>query len=421
MRLLHFSDLHLGVDNYGVPDSRTGLTSRVGDFLKVFDVIIDRAIEGQYDAVIFSGDAFKNRDPSPTLQREFARRIVRLAAGGIPIVILIGNHDLPNVITRATPVEIYQILEIPGVHVSRDIETVRIETKSGPLQIVALPWITRSLLLSRPEYRELGDIDFEREMASLISQAVHGEAAQLDPNLPAVLVAHVSLQGASLGFEQSIMLGRDVTVGLDDLRAGGFDYVALGHIHKHQALGVRPPAVYAGSPERIDFGEEHEAKGYVDVRIDIGAEGRRETSWTFQELPARRFLTLRLDARGDDPQAAAKRELQRRLDDVRDAIVRCFIDVDPGRERAVATPEIRRTLLEAGAAYVSHVIVESETVSRIKQMLGEEHARDSSRMLGLWLEGRKYDETLRQRILDRGNDIIQRRTLETGGGTERHG
>jgi len=421
MRLLHFSDLHLGVENYGVLDSRTGLSSRVGDFLSVFDTIVERAISDGYDAVLFSGDAFKNRDPSPTLQREFARRIIRLAGAGVPIVILIGNHDLPNVISRATPVEIYQVLEIPGVHVCRSIETVRVDTRSGRLQIVALPWVTRSLLLASDQYREMGEIDFEREMATLISEAVRNEGAKLDPALPAVLMAHVSLQGASLGFEQSIMLGRDVTVGLDDLQSRGFDYVALGHIHKHQALGLRPAAVYAGSPERIDFGEEHEAKGYVEVDIVATETGERETTWSFVELPARRFLTLRLEARGDDPQSAARRDLERRLNEVSGAIVRCFIEVDPGRERSVAIPEIRRALLDGGAQYVAHVIIESETTTRGKQWVGDEHARDSSRMLGHWVEGRKYDDKLRQRVIDRGTELIQRRAQDVGGRDEGHG
>ena len=138
MKLLHFSDLHLGVELYGALDSRTGLSSRVGDFLKVFDIIIETAIRDEYDAVLFSGDAFKNRDPSPTLQREFAKRVVRLAQAGVPIVIIVGNHDLPNVLTRATPVEIYQVLSIPGVHVCRQIERVDVQTKSGVLQVVAL-------------------------------------------------------------------------------------------------------------------------------------------------------------------------------------------------------------------------------------------------------------------------------------------
>ena len=60
MRLIHFSDLHLGIDNYGTIDPETGLSTRVLDFLRAFDVIVDRAIAERFDAVLFTGDAFKS-------------------------------------------------------------------------------------------------------------------------------------------------------------------------------------------------------------------------------------------------------------------------------------------------------------------------------------------------------------------------
>lgn len=414
MKLLHFSDLHLGVELYGTLDSRTGLSSRVGDFLKVFDVIIERAIADDYDAVLFSGDAFKNRDPSPTLQREFAKRVVRLAQAGVPIVIIVGNHDLPNVLTRATPVEIYQVLSIPGVHVCRQIERVDVQTKSGVLQVVALPWVTRSMLLAMEQYREMGDIDLEREMASLIASAVRGLMTGLDPGLPSVLMAHVSVQGASLGYEQSIMLGRDVTVGLDDLSSRGFDYVALGHIHKHQVLSTNPPSVYAGSPERIDFGEEQEAKGFVSVTIEPDEGAERTTSWAFVELPARAFKTVRIAAFGDDPMESARRDVGRLADEYRGAVTRCFIEVDPGREKSVNAQEIRRLLLDNGAGVVTHVVVESEATSRVKDPINADAARDSMRMLQRWVEVRNYDQALRERVVDRGRELIERRQVEQG-------
>src|SRR5207248_548748 len=108
---------HLGVENYGYLDPRTGLSTRVLDFLRALDAITDQAIHERVDAVLFAGDAFKNRDPSPTIQREFARRIARLAEARVPVVLLVGNHDLPNALVRATPTEIYQVLNVPNVHV----------------------------------------------------------------------------------------------------------------------------------------------------------------------------------------------------------------------------------------------------------------------------------------------------------------
>lgn len=417
MRLIHFSDLHLGIDNYGTLDPETGLSTRVLDFLRVFDLIVDRAIAERVDAVLFTGDAFKNRDPSPTLQREFARRILRLAHAEIPIVLLVGNHDLPNVISRATPIEIYQVLEIPGVHVCRTIGALEVSTRSGPLQVVVLPWIPRSGLLGAAQYRELDDQELDRETRRLVSEAIADQLAGIDPTRPSVLMAHVSLQGATLGYEQSIMLGKDITIGRDDLHARDFDYVALGHIHKHQVVGSRPPVIYAGSPERIDFGEEREAKGYVDVEIDDGP-APRDTRFDFVELPARRFETLRLDAPGDDPEGSALREIERTANDVRGAIVRCFIRVDPGHERSVATTAVRRALAAAGAAYVAHVIVESETTARARVAVSDDVARDAEQMLERWVEQKQYDARLRERILTKGREMIGRRRQEdnTGGG-----
>ncbi|HJW87988.1 MAG TPA: metallophosphoesterase, partial [Dehalococcoidia bacterium] len=71
MKLLHFSDLHLGVETYGHIDPATGLSSRLGDFLRCLDVVVDRALEGDVDLVLFCGDAYKSRRPEPTEQREF--------------------------------------------------------------------------------------------------------------------------------------------------------------------------------------------------------------------------------------------------------------------------------------------------------------------------------------------------------------
>ena len=74
IRLLHFADLHVGMENYGRLDPATGVNGRVLDFLHRFDELIDYGLEREVDVVIFAGDAFKARTPTPTYQRAFARR-----------------------------------------------------------------------------------------------------------------------------------------------------------------------------------------------------------------------------------------------------------------------------------------------------------------------------------------------------------
>src|SRR5512137_557180 len=118
MKIIHFADLHLGVENYGHVNPLNGLSSRLEDFLKVLDELVDYALAEQVDLVLFCGDAYKTREPSQTQQREFAKRINRLSSNGIPIFLLIGNHDLPNAIGRATSTEIFDTLAIKNVYVS---------------------------------------------------------------------------------------------------------------------------------------------------------------------------------------------------------------------------------------------------------------------------------------------------------------
>ena len=72
MRILHFSDLHIGVENYGRIDPTTGLSTRLGDFLAALDQVVDFALENDVDLVLLAGDVYKGRDPSQTHQREFA-------------------------------------------------------------------------------------------------------------------------------------------------------------------------------------------------------------------------------------------------------------------------------------------------------------------------------------------------------------
>src|SRR4030043_2113631 len=155
MKILHFADLHLGMETYGGVDPATGLSTRLIDVLKVLDEVVEYAVDNDVDLVLFCGDAYKNRDPSQTQQREFAKRLRRLSENGIPVFLLVGNHDLPNAVGRATAVEIFDTLAVQNMTVASRPGKCCIQTKNGPIQIVALPWLRRSALLAREEDKNL--------------------------------------------------------------------------------------------------------------------------------------------------------------------------------------------------------------------------------------------------------------------------
>jgi exonuclease SbcD len=340
LRLLHLADVHLGVESYGRFDPATGLNTRLLDFTARLDEAVDCAIDEQVDLVVFAGDAYKSRDPSPTQQREFARRIRRLSDAGIPTFLLVGNHDLPAASGRANSLDIFDTLAVPNVHVGRSLSTHRVETRAGPVQIVALPWLRRSALLALPDYRQMSAEQARRAIQDLAARFVEDAASQLDPSLPAILTAHVSVEGATYGSERSVLVGEDIVLPRSSIALDRFDYVALGHIHKHQALSEDPPVVYSGSLERIDFGEESDPKGFILATIEDG-----KTTWRFRQVAARPFVTIRARPVGSAPTQEIVDQIEKaRLDG---AVVRLVVETTPEVDALVDYAAVRRALRHA--------------------------------------------------------------------------
>jgi exonuclease SbcD len=367
IRLLHFSDVHIGMENYGKIDPETGISSRVLDFLRRLNEIVEYAEANDADIAVFAGDAFKTSVPNPTYQREFARRIKRLARQ-CPVVLLVGNHDVPAITQRASSLEIFHTLEVDNVIVGRADKIYRLETKRGPVQVATVPYPVRQRLLGEMVTRgiNLGEVDaLLRQQVDLLIRQL---AEQLDPDVPAVLVGHFGVQGARLGSEQNIMLGRDIAVLRGTLADPAWDYVALGHVHSFQDLnlGYHPPVVYSGSIERVDFGEEGEPKGFCWVNL-----ARGQTTYQFVELDARPFVTIRVDVRGlADPTQAVVNEIARH--NIDGAVVRVIIIASPENEPLIRDRDIDTALDRA--AYVAAVLHEIDRQER--RRLGTDHPEE---------------------------------------------
>ncbi len=362
IRLLHLADIHIGMENYGQLDADVGINSRVVDFLRCFDEAIEYALGNEVDLVIFAGDAYKTRDPNSTYRREFAHRVKRLADAGIPVLLLVGNHDLPTAARRASSISIFQTLGVANVTVADTGKVHRITTRRGlPVQVATIPYPIRSRLLAHDEFKDMSFHKLDAELQKLITGNIQALVEELDPCIPAILAAHLSVSEAKQGSEQHVMIGRDVVILKSVVADPAFDYVALGHIHKHQDLnqGAHPPVVYAGSIERIDFGEEGEEKGFVVADIERG-----QASYQFIPVHARPFITIRIRAEGPDPMAQIRDEIARH--DVRGAVVRVMIRVGEEEEKLIQEQEIRRAL--KGAHYIS--TIHKDVERRYRQRLG---------------------------------------------------
>ena len=97
----------------------------------------------------------------------------------------------------------------------------------------------------------------------------------MDPNLPVILTAHASVQGATFGSERMVMLGSDLVLPTSLVKDPRLDYVALGHIHKPQDVnqGAHPPVIYPGSIERVDFGEAADDRFFIVADVARGKTG----------------------------------------------------------------------------------------------------------------------------------------------------
>lgn len=361
--MLHLADLHIGMENYGRVDPTSGLHSRLVDYLERLDEAIKVGLDAGADIVLIAGDVYKSRTPNPTHQREFAKRINRVRQAGLPVVILTGNHDISPTAGRAHSIEIFDTLMVDGVTIADRPRSHLIETRAGPLQLIALPWVTRHALLTKEEMRLASFLEVEVMLMQRIENFVRTAAEDLDPNIPTVLTIHGSIDGATTGAERQIMLGKDLILPRSLVTQPGIDYVALGHIHKHQSLGENPPIVYPGSIERIDFGEEHEDKGCVMVELE-----KDRTRWQFHKLHARPFVTIDVDVR-NSPDAQARVALAIEKRDLQDAVVRVRVEARAEQAPQLRTDEIQQKLLDAGAFHIATIAIEVERTNRSR--LGE--------------------------------------------------
>ncbi|MBA7633187.1 3',5'-cyclic adenosine monophosphate phosphodiesterase CpdA [subsurface metagenome] len=414
MKIIHFADLHLGVESYGRIDPTTGLSSRLHDFLSALDQVVDYARQNRVDLVLFCGDAYKSREPSQTQQREFAKRINQLSTSGIPIFLLIGNHDLPNAIGRATSTEIFDTLAVKNVYVSNRPDIYHIPTSSGTIQIASLPWIRRSALLSKEDTKNLDFDQINQRLQQVLTNIITANIPKLDPKLPSILTAHVWVSSAQVGSERSMTIGQEHMLLLSNVANPAFDYIALGHIHKHQVLSHNPPVVYPGSLERLDFSEEEDNKGFYMVEIEPDKEtGKRQVSFDFHPVTGRRFLTINIGIESPDaePTSTVLRAIAEQEDRVRDAIVRLNISLPAEIEGQLRDNDIRTMLKEAYYFTIAKDI-QRETRLRLGKWTAEEIPPLDA--LKAYLESKKVSPERAKLLLEYGEKLMQEQRTRQG-------
>lgn len=293
MRILHTADWHLG--------DRLGRIDRTADLRKAVERVAVHCKEQAVDVLLVAGDLFSELARPDGLRetiRHWQAVFAEFLESGGTILTLTGNHDnenfcstLVSAMTLASPTVGRPGETVPPgrLYLAADPTFLRLEDRMGgfPVQFVLMPYPTPNRFLKGEGGLKYGSPEEKNNL--LVSawsdslQAIRNHS-KYDKNAPAVLGAHVHINGSTVGSSGlfRITAEEDVVVEGTEL-AQQFDYVALGHIHKPQLIGNVSHCRYSGSIERMDLGEQADQKGLIIV--DITADGRNEEP-TVIPLPA---------------------------------------------------------------------------------------------------------------------------------------
>ncbi len=383
MKIAHIADIHMGLGYPGPsPDSR------FDDICRVLDWCADRMIEEKVDVCLFAGDAFK--DAKVMLDRAyheisaFYRWITTLANNGIHVVAISGTPSHDAIAAYELMKEMSgdagygTIFTQPGIadefrwgsYVSKDElipeDTAAMTRPAGcggffvdghhKLNVVCIPGMNRSNIMTREEYRDMTTQEIHRLMSSKIVDIAQGLRAQVEnKDWPTILLTHLTYAEADTGFDQLLMEHEPI---LTQDAVQGFDLVCLGHIHRAQQIGGKN-IFYAGSPERLSFNEEDETPGFWIH--ELGGES------TFIETPARRYITFDYSHEPDSGALDIRYLLERStVWNVDGAIVRVRAKATEEQAQRIDRKAIERDMYEGGAFFVQEIKVEVERAERAR-------------------------------------------------------
>ncbi|AWB66603.1 exonuclease subunit SbcD [Saccharobesus litoralis] len=281
MKIIHTSDWHLGQSFYG--------KSREAEHKSFLDWLLEQVEIRQIDAIIVAGDIFDTGTPPSYARALYNQFVVALQRYRCQLVILAGNHDSVAMLNESK-----QLFSYLNTHLIADVQPDNLEHTQA--QIVELDSVYQTSLKAMTS---IGAIvcaipfirprDIQRSQASIsakqkqqdlqqaiaehyqsLFEAAQQRVAKLGYDVPIIMTGHLTTVGATSS--DSV---RDIYIGtLDAFPANAFpnaDYIALGHIHRSQAVAKSAHIHYSGSPIALSFDELNRAKS---VNLVEFAEGK---------------------------------------------------------------------------------------------------------------------------------------------------
>ena len=240
MRIVHLADTHLGYKQFsGKLDPERNLNQRECDVYDVWHAAIDIAIERAPDLVVHAGDLFDSSRPTPRAMVEALTGFAKLREAGIPTLVIAGNHSTPRFRSGGSVFEILAEFGIRAIW--------------GAPETVHVDGVAVHCVPHEPHAEEL--------LADIQALPLDGKA---DGN---VLVLHAGLEGVRQDYHEV----NEISLAPEELASGEYQYIALGHLHRYHAPQIN--AIYAGSLERLGFGDIEGDKAVLEIDLSAGAGG----------------------------------------------------------------------------------------------------------------------------------------------------
>jgi exonuclease SbcD len=260
MKIACINDLHLNIVSYTKTFDRefTTMPFRQGDFMRALRAMTTKCVdEIKPDLVVLGGDVYDFYEPSNEIRGFFASQLERFSSADIPVIIIVGNHD---VCKKHHGLKEIKELNLKNIKVFEEPKMITFKDH----QLLLFPYsikVERQMIAIRDQYREfLEECNDKR-----------------DREKPALFVGHFGIKGATIS--EYNLKKREVNVtasfvndsshdislaDIDMLADLDVEHVMMGDYHKHQTLPTSDCyAMYSGSIERTDFSEKDQKKGFL--------------------------------------------------------------------------------------------------------------------------------------------------------------
>lgn len=359
MRLVICGDTHIGAIFGLGKATKEGGNTRVDDYEKLLNYIVDYAISTGADAFIQTGDVFDSRNPAPEHMSVLNRAIKKLSMANITSIIIMGNHDYRKVgETFTSAISSLAAKDYPNVRLVLNPEVIKFyKNREVSANIVLLPFRDRKMYAGKTT--EEDSLLYEDEIKDLISQCT--------PGSPTIAVGHNFYHTGSYNDYG----GAEVLARVDAFKQ--CDFVAMGHYHQFKIINRKDPiAVYTGSMEKLNFGDEKVDKFFIDYDTES-----KKTK--VLKCPSRPLLDVSINLEQSDHNNFLEL-LKNNIEelDLKEKIVRVKLIIRDNLAPFIKKNDVEKILYSSGAFFVSKVTVEPIVTRMIRDEAILNHKDDFS-------------------------------------------